>query len=498
MSNETLLFPWIILLTISISMGVWLLHSAWIYYQLMHMQIPSLRGRYSRVVIAIVILGASYFLIYHPWQIILFRFIQFNVSNVIPLRAYKVFLALLTVVTATIYPMIIVYRSWMVYFEIKWNMAIQDTKWSVFIDKNAHKNNWYLKHHETNKKYTSKIVAAIWFIFAIPSILCSFLGDEYSTFSLIFYGIQYFLPILMLTILLCKIPQYDDVFLIKNEIKMIIIASLITTVLYAPMLVLQAMIPFWGSVILFLYTLIGPFSILYPHLYFPFTKFNLPKTYYTLKRYSMTKDSLGTALPVRQNTDHDSFGLKECMQNEDGFLVFTRHMNKEFAVENILFLIEMYQFKRKLKVLYGAHHLLKSEDDILETMILPHNNMPKSTLITRLDKHNLHECVVHLFIKYVVDDAYFAINIAYEERIALYAAFGFEKSIHSNDDMDVVGILSGNIKDEMNENDAFHLFNAVIKQIYKLIRGSFLRFKQSVEFERLVKIHVDPATTSQQ
>ena len=57
----------------------------------------------------------------------------------------------------------------MVYFEIKWNIAMEDTKWSVFIDKtNNEHNNFYLKNCNKNKKYAPKLVFITWCILVFP------------------------------------------------------------------------------------------------------------------------------------------------------------------------------------------------------------------------------------------------------------------------------------------------------------------------------------------
>eukprot|EP01084_Bolivina_argentea_P151928 265116_1 len=72
------------------------------------MECPSSRGRYSHVVIWIVIL-------------------------------------------ALIYPFLISYRAWMIYFKIKWNVAVEDTEWHIFVDVNSKNKNFYLKYYAFNK-----------------------------------------------------------------------------------------------------------------------------------------------------------------------------------------------------------------------------------------------------------------------------------------------------------------------------------------------------------
>eukprot|EP01083_Nonionella_stella_P181971 653403_1 len=42
---------------------------------------------------------------------------------------------------------LLTYRAFMVYYDIKWNKAIQDSKWRMYIDPNE--TNWFLKFSET-------------------------------------------------------------------------------------------------------------------------------------------------------------------------------------------------------------------------------------------------------------------------------------------------------------------------------------------------------------
>ena len=453
------------------------------------MNTPSLHGRYSKIVIYIICLGAAYFLIYTPFTLLISN------NSTKHQYLYSIISTILTQVTALIYPFLIVYRSWMVYFQIKWNIAIEDTKWSIFIDTTSKQNNFFLKHYETNKKYASKLIILIWSLFSIPALFFAFLN---SPIALIVYGLQYFTPILLLFILLCNIPNYDDHFMIKNEIKLVIIASIITTILYVPFLILQSIVPIYGIFLLRLYTLFGPFCILYPHVWYPLNKFNLPKTWCSLRMYRRT-DALmnhlentetGTQIDIDTENDKEpEFGLKECLQNKDGFLVFARHINKEFAIENILFLIEIYQFKQRLFSIYGQDNILRDDDDILEDVAFPEDVMPKSTLVSNMDNDNIFQCVSELFIKYVEDEGYFAINIAFHSRQVLYKKFKYNKSMMNQ--MDVAKVLGDNIKDKVGENDVFHLFDPVLREIYNLLKGSFLRFKQCQEYERLMKTSVD-------
>ena len=343
MASETavIFYSTIFLLTLSVLLGLCLLYLIFIYYQLYKLNIPSLHGRYSKVVIYIILLGSTYFLIYTPFSLIIpIYYTNINDGDNKYRYTFSVLATILTQITALIYPFLIVYRSWMVYFKIKWYIAIEDTSWSIFIDSSCKENNFYLKYYDKNKKHSSKIIFISWCILSVPALLFTFLGHQFNSITAIIYGLQYFVPMLTLSILLCKIPKYDDIFMIKTEIKLIIISSIITTICYGPFLVLNTMIPIYGAIILRLYTLIGPFCILYPHLYIPFKKFNFPKTIYSIKHYQHNLEMAQTieSSDSYQDTDKkNKFDFEECLKNPDGFIAFARHLNKDLPLKTSCF-----------------------------------------------------------------------------------------------------------------------------------------------------------------
>ena len=60
---------------------------------------------------------------------------------------------------------------------------------------------------------------------SIPTLFLAFIN---SPFINGLYALQYFIPVLTLAVLLCKLPKYHDIFFIKQEIDLIIMATLIT------------------------------------------------------------------------------------------------------------------------------------------------------------------------------------------------------------------------------------------------------------------------------
>ena len=57
-------------------------------------------------------------------------------------------------------------------------------------------------------------------------------------------------------------------------------------------------------------------------------------------------------------------------------------------------------------------------------------------------------------------------------------------------DQTTKSLVEGFIK-EMNSNEIYHLFDGVSREIFKLLKGSFMRFEQSEEYSRLIEISVD-------
>ena len=167
-----------------------------------------------------------------------------------------------------------------------------------------------------------------------------------------------------------------------------------------------------------------------------------------------------------QTTDKNSrFHLKQCIQNKDGFLVFARHINKEFAIESILFLVEIYQFKMKLKQIFGVNNIKKDvANDIFEELSFPDEVMPSSTLIENMDTENIYYVVAQLFVKYIEENGYFAINASFGVRCQLYDILKYDRSLNANID-ELTSVISGNIE-HMNEMKLIiYLILCVVKRI---------------------------------
>ena len=98
-----------------------------------------------------------------------------------------------------------------------------------------------------------------------------------------------------------------------------------------------------------------------------------------------------------------------------------------------------------------------------------------------------------MFIKYIDENGYFAVNASFYSRQQLYQQFKFDKNHKNINEQDkMIEIIANKLKQqELNENDMYHIFDCVLREIFKLLKGSFLRFKQSEEYERLIKISVD-------
>eukprot|EP00484_Ammonia_sp_Unknown_P017222 CAMPEP_0197030480 /NCGR_PEP_ID=MMETSP1384-20130603/9708_1 /TAXON_ID=29189 /ORGANISM="Ammonia sp." /LENGTH=393 /DNA_ID=CAMNT_0042459841 /DNA_START=412 /DNA_END=1593 /DNA_ORIENTATION=- len=372
---------------------------------------------------------------------------------------------------------------------------MEDTEWSKFIDTHSNRN-WFLSHHEFNKKYTWRIFVAIWFILEMPALFLTILGDSYVDLLSLVYGVQYFAPVLFLAFLLCKMPTYDDVFFIRDEMKLILTAFLAMALFYAPAILL--LIWFHRAVFIMsiveVYALIGPFCIVYPHLYFPLKAFHLPKTLCALQQYRQEL-ALKRVDGVHAAADHavdkemgssGKFTLQQVLASADGFHAFTRYLNKEFAIENILFLLEVYQFQHKMVEIFGKD-MLHSDDQLsakgFSAVCFP-ESVPKSTLIRNMNQKNVHQCVAALFKKYVVDDAYFTINIAYESRMQLYELFAYDAN------QSEVDVLAGGLKQSVSTdwNAMYHLFDTQSEEIYRLLSNSFSRFRQSTSYQRLLLV----------
>eukprot|EP01084_Bolivina_argentea_P223848 378652_1 len=415
------------LLGTNIILGCVLIHYAYIYYTLYKVGVPAITGRYPKYVLLTTLIGIIHFLCANLIVIAIGNELLYPRFD-----KWEVLYYIFAQISSLLFPILLSYRAWRVYFQIKWNVAVQDGEWHIFIDKNFKNNNWFITHYEWNKKYSFKICIFVWLCFAIPVIIfISIFGVTVETaqIRLALVGTEGFLPFLFMLIIFLKIPKYDDVFKVRREIKIVLFLNVIGFLLYVSVsMIVPPDVGTWNQIALISIAIVIPFGDLIIQILYPLYNFNLPVTICSVKYFTKhlyTNHSLVTELSMHSKSSNSTINIKEMnksncnnvslqkkvLSDDNGLLAFARHVNKEFAIETIMFLIEIYQFKMKLIELFQDE--ITKMDHIFERLTFA-DSAPKSTVVLELDKdsskQNVFLCAVKFFIKYIVEESQFAVN----------------------------------------------------------------------------------------
>ena len=116
---------------------------------------------------------------------------------------------------------IFTYRAYMVYFDIKWSLAMKDQEWRLHID--PHEKNWFLRHKNTfgNHKFVGFTLFIHWSLWLIIVTVASFVFNDLRL-SRIAIGGPGIISIICDFIIYLKFPKFDDLFGISDEITLTI------------------------------------------------------------------------------------------------------------------------------------------------------------------------------------------------------------------------------------------------------------------------------------
>ncbi len=168
---------------------------------------------------------------------------------------------------------------------------------------------------------------------------------------------------------------------------------------------------------------------------------------FSLKRFgsvsSGPEDAMATHLGMRISQANSSLStlakkrvrLINILQSKKGFRMFARALVEEFAVENLLFIVEAMQFKQTVKNIWGISQLgnlsLRGTlfEDILSIAWLPMHPIFKKTNNSK----KIFLCAEYVNEKYIPNDSSLAINISHETRVTIGKAM---ESIKGLEDID--------------------------------------------------------------
>ena len=138
-----------------------------------------------------------------------------------------------------------VWRFWLIFYDTKWTISILNRRWQNLINPKhfrSKKDNWYLQKRLTFGKskwiFSHRIFPLILIsslLAIVPPIYLSYMkkysDNEYMwNFIHLISSSLYYVPFVLLAIILCKLPAFNDEFFIISELKRIFITVCIDNV----------------------------------------------------------------------------------------------------------------------------------------------------------------------------------------------------------------------------------------------------------------------------
>eukprot|EP01083_Nonionella_stella_P211134 763714_1 len=172
---------------------------------------------------------------------------------------------------------LIAYRAWNIYYDIKFNTALHEKQWRLYI--NPAENNWFLKHRTTYGNPNKMIFVFIipWLITALIYLIFIFYTNAFTLLSRSILTFQSIIVMIFLIYIWYKIPKFDDIWRIRHELILTIRLFVIGLSIFIVLgLILNWQPPNWKYAILSTMGTIGALLICYSVLIYPLNKFNLP------------------------------------------------------------------------------------------------------------------------------------------------------------------------------------------------------------------------------
>eukprot|EP01084_Bolivina_argentea_P105902 189670_1 len=307
-------------------------------------------------------------------------------------------------------------RVWLLYFNVRWSRSITNMCWHKHINEQQATNNFFLKYKQTLGSFkTMKWIAAIMYISMIAVSIFVLLMDE-SSFGK-YNGAKLVITSIFQFIILSK--AHNDVWLIRKECGIQLLIWISTGLYFGVTVPLQLSERYIQWTIISQYaSFIGCLLMICVAVLYP------------MRHFERISDSQQLAIGQCSWTEFVN-------HSEDHFDIFMLHMQREWSQENLLFIIEILQWKQYHKSQNNKKQQVPTTIPNVQTEIsqdekqnnefclklkLP-KNMPKSRIVhgSKSDDgaeivHTPMEQFMLLYDKYICWNAPLEINISFESR----------------------------------------------------------------------------------
>ena len=258
---------------------------------------------------------------------------------------------------------IMICKMYLLYYDYEYERILASEKWAIFIDPSIIKNNWFLIN---KNKYGSPIwlikwlivpIIAIWIVIDVTILLIN------RTLYFIIISI-WFLPHLILGIWFWrKYPSFNDNLGIRKEIKYTLILASIFIIVLIVQLILLIIVDANASVGLFISPQVACIihswiTVIYPQRA-------------NEHRAKMLKEPCTTGRGIE---------WREVISSMEGYEQFALFLEREFSIENILFITEYVQLKHEILKVERYGMMMETELGLDYDLSLP-ADIPKSLIV---------------------------------------------------------------------------------------------------------------------
>eukprot|EP01084_Bolivina_argentea_P170631 295677_1 len=371
-------------------------------------------------------------------------------------------------------------RIYLLHFDHEYERLLKTHKWKILINENAMDENWYFQNRLTygsgiwiikHRLFIPLLIFYIfylilWFVGRYPlDITISMLHALTLLFSIIvtifsvIYAVKYWK----------KFPKFMDNLNIRNELKIIIIylaTAFILGFIIAPFSVFR----FYSSAANIFYLIV--LSVIHISVC-------ITLTIYPKRKYFQYLNSSGQVQFIKnwershsiRNTDFTSW--EKIVHMNEGYESWANFLEKEFSIENLMFITEYVMVKQLMMKDAKLQEFLK-DINLSYELELHESLMNNSSLAKQYQKNgNFMETAKALFLKYINPrTATLEINLPFAISQNLRNTFKIlEIKEISNDDIKLI----------------MRLLDDSAVAISKLMNDSFLRFKYTETFDKLIK-----------
>mmetsp|Transcript_33095 Transcript_33095/g.53013 ORF Transcript_33095/g.53013 Transcript_33095/m.53013 type:complete len:518 (+) Transcript_33095:72-1625(+) len=398
-------------------------------------------------------------------------------------------------------------RNWMIYYQYFWTHHTMQYHLDVIrtrtFTKSRHKNNWFILNKTTfgSLRYVVKLYGSATFILLVFALIVLLVVIQITNRVLQALASSTVLVFVLLyclsyAVIVKKTPSFNDRWYIHRESKLHakILLSGIMAVLFCTLVANSIAEAAEIGMITNCLVLLAMWSSL-----------NFTSTIWVLRRNEAMEqepanaeqqeqlNAPGVSQTHRFGSNSSTFVIADAacitvemmLSEEHAFNAFLMYLAKEFAIENLLFFIEVNNYQKYLLVEHPIdicsrqkeQHLLELPSFVPESGIIAHQsqaiwihseNMDAETHIDEL--YHEKRCAYDIYKKYIREECEMEINISGEMRDSITQSIGHYARLLNN---------------SMTPNELFLVFKDCKDEVYQLMLFSLNRFKIDEEFEEI-------------